>query len=504
MGAAIGGSVLLALIATMYFYRNRILSVLFTKDKRSAAYVPSLPTPAPLAPYSPPPASTRHTEPPPMTVRGLDRLNQYRSEADFNPWILGSPNAPLSRSALSKNPSSPPASSLTRSVISNALFDRKSKTDAENYPAGTESDFNPWILQPPPAAASEPPIAASSRDFNPFNLGVSSPSRSIVAASPIPLEHLPRSRPSTVMSQDGVGSLTGIMGSLTGTIARAPIFQDFIIDGNELKIGKSLGRGGFGEVFLAQWHGSSVAVKLYHDPELSREVVDEFKGEAMMLMNCRHPSIVMIMGVCLKPRLGLVTELTPYGSLFNLLHGKKEADVRRRAQLTPQKRLEIAIDIARGLAYLHSRDPVIVHRDLKSPNLLVGEGLRIKVADFGLSRSLGKDKYLSTKGAGGTPQWMSYECMRGDVNVDHTTDVYSYGCVLLELVTETLPWSGMSPEQVMYAVIIGRRLEMPEWVQQQVADLARDCWADDPKERPSFESIIERLNKIDGIQTKLN
>ena len=232
--------------------------------------------------------------------------------------------------------------------------------------------------------------------------------------------------------------------------------------------------------------------------------MNDFKSEVAMMTQCRHPNICLLMGIITQPNLGIVSEFVPYGSLFQLLHGKQEVDVRRRAALDPKRRLNIALDIARGMAYLHTRNPAIVHRDLKSSNLLVAEGLRIKVCDFGLSRAMSNGLYISTVGAGGTPQWMSPECIKGDNNVDNKTDVYSFGCVLFEIVTQSIPWENMSPHQVMLAMIARRRLMMPEWAQPEIVQLTRDCWHEVPNERPSFEEIIERLKALEGITAAVN
>lgn len=87
----------------------------------------------------------------------------------------------------------------------------------------------------------------------------------------------------------------------------------------------------------------------------------------------------------------------PRGSLYDLLHKKSD-------EIDPRRRLRMALDVARGMNQLHSLSPPIVHRDLKSPNLLIAADWTVKVADFGMSRSL-KGDFLSTKGDGGTPHW---------------------------------------------------------------------------------------------------
>ena len=110
--------------------------------------------------------------------------------------------------------------------------------------------------------------------------------------------------------------------------------------------------------------------------------------------------------------------------------------------------------------------------------------------------------YLSTKGAVGTPQWMCPEVLSGEKLIDGKSDVWSYGVVLFELVCEEVPWAGLKAEQVMYAMFAGRRMLMPDWVQPEIVQLARDCWHEEAGERPSFEEIIGRLGQLKELNSR--
>lgn len=205
----------------------------------------------------------------------------------------------------------------------------------------------------------------------------------------------------------------------------------------------------------------------------------------------RHPNIVLFMGaVTQPPNLSIVTEYLSRGSLYRLLHkhGAREA-------LDEKRRLCMAYDVAKGMNYLHKRNPPIVHRDLKSPNLLVDKKYTVKVCDFGLSR-LKANTFLSSKSAAGTPEWMAPEVLRDEPS-NEKSDLYSFGVILWELATLQQPWGNLNPAQVVAAVgFKGKRLEIPHDLNPQVAAIIEACWANEPWKRPSFSTIMDLLRPL--------
>uniref|UniRef100_M8BWM6 Serine/threonine-protein kinase CTR1 n=1 Tax=Aegilops tauschii TaxID=37682 RepID=M8BWM6_AEGTA len=123
-----------------------------------------------------------------------------------------------------------------------------------------------------------------------------------------------------------------------------------------------------------------------------------------IMKRLRHPNVVLFMGAITRvPNLSIVTEFLPRGSLFRLIH-------RPNNLLDEKRRLRMALDVARGMNYLHNCTPVIVHRDLKSPNLLVDKNWVVKVCDFGLSR-MKNNTFLSSRSTAGTAEWMAPEVL---------------------------------------------------------------------------------------------
>ncbi|GAY41473.1 hypothetical protein CUMW_059710 [Citrus unshiu] len=240
------------------------------------------------------------------------------------------------------------------------------------------------------------------------------------------------------------------------------------ISWDELHVKERVGAGSFGTVHRAEWHGSVAIMK-----------------------RVRHPNVVLFMGAVTKrPHLSIVTEYLPRGSLYRLIHRPAAGEM-----MDQRRRLRMALDVAKGINYLHNLNPPILHWDLKSPNLLVDKNWTVKVCDFGLSR-FKANTFISSKSVAGTPEWMAPEFLRGEPS-NEKSDVYSFGVILWELVTMQQPWNGLGPAQVVGAVAFqNRRLAIPQNTSPVLASLMESCWADDPAQRPSFANIVESLKKL--------
>ncbi|KAG2629977.1 hypothetical protein PVAP13_3KG513600 [Panicum virgatum] len=259
---------------------------------------------------------------------------------------------------------------------------------------------------------------------------------------------------------------------------------DYEILWEDLVIGEQIGQGSCGTVYHALWYGSDVAVKVFSKQEYSEDVIQAFRQEVSLMKKLRHPNILLFMGAVTSPqRLCIVTEFLPRGSLFRLLQ-------RSGTKLDVRRRIHMALDIARGMNYLHHSSPPIIHRDLKSSNLLVDKNWTVKVADFGLSR-LKRETFLTTKTGKGTPQWMAPEVLRNEPSDEN------YGVILWELVTQKIPWENLNSMQVIGAVgFMNQRLDIPSDVDPQWTSIILSCWESDPQQRPSFQELLERLREL--------
>ncbi|TMW62189.1 hypothetical protein Poli38472_009682 [Pythium oligandrum] len=254
----------------------------------------------------------------------------------------------------------------------------------------------------------------------------------------------------------------------------------------EIKFGHMIGEGAFGRVYKAMWKRTRVAVKILHS-NLTDDVVDEFEKELSIMSLLHHPNICRLLGAVLQSDWrALVVELVDRGSLWHVLRS-------HNTTLTPLDRAKFVLDTARGMKYLHHFNRPILHRDMKSPNLLVQNDFTIKISDFGLSRV--KTQIQTMTGSCGTVQWMAPEVL-GNRKYTEKADVYSFGIVVWEIFTGECPYDGMSPIQVGLGVLNrDLRPNIPLYLPRFFTRLMRMCWAREPERRPSFEEIVEALDE---------
>lgn len=254
------------------------------------------------------------------------------------------------------------------------------------------------------------------------------------------------------------------------------------IKDNEIKIDykSSLGSGAFAAVYKGRCRGKDVAVKILND-NVDETVLQDFKNEVAILTRLRHENLLLFMGLCTEGgKLKIVTELMPKGSVYTLL---------RKEKLSMRKKMMIARDTALGMYWLHKQG--IYHLDLKPANLLVNDNWVVKTADFGISQFKGKVNSI-----GGTPNYMAPEVFLGvpPEKLDDKTDVYSFGMILWELVTERYPWQDQLRTVEDFIRVVGRegrRPEIPKDCPRQLRDLIVRCAMQEPSQRPSFEQIAE-------------
>ncbi|KAI9386993.1 hypothetical protein POPTR_010G103000v4 [Populus trichocarpa] len=274
-----------------------------------------------------------------------------------------------------------------------------------------------------------------------------------------------------------------------------------------------LGRGGFGTVYKGELHdGTKIAVKRMESGVISEKGLAEFMSEIAVLTKVRHRHLVALLGYCLdgNERL-LVYEYMPRGTLSSHLFSWKEEGVK---PLDWTRRLTIGLDVARGVEYLHGlAHQSFIHRDLKPSNILLGDDMRAKVADFGLVRLAPEGKASIETRLAGTFGYLAPEyAVTGRVTTK--VDVFSFGVILMEMITGRKALDETQPEDSLHLVTWFRRMHINKDTFRKtidptinldeetlgsistVADLAGHCTAREPYQRPDMGHVVNVLSSL--------
>ncbi|KAL6063202.1 Tyrosine-protein kinase abl1 [Balamuthia mandrillaris] len=264
---------------------------------------------------------------------------------------------------------------------------------------------------------------------------------------------------------------------------------------SELEFDEQIGQGCFGTVWKGTWRETTVAIKMFNSIMDSETSKANFKAESDIMKNLRpHTNVIQLFGVSMEEGTPwcLVTEFLAAGNLLCFLQNLKpneldEEEFKRMA-------VRMAREIATGMHHLHSEN--IVHRDLAARNVLLTRDHSIKVSDFGLS-TLESDE---EKAHAIPVRWTPPEYFAKRI-FDKKSDVWSYGVLLWEIVNfGQTPYSNLTSENVVDAILAGKVLEMNENVPEVLRTIAAQCFQFDPKQRPSFKDIILML-KEDNYST---
>lgn len=276
-----------------------------------------------------------------------------------------------------------------------------------------------------------------------------------------------------------------------------------VVTWNSIIVKTKLGSGSFACVYRGVWRGTQVAIKKpfmsIDNPThglMDADAIDLFCREIKLLSKLRHPNIVLLMAACLEPEnMCCVMELCR-SDLYTILHDPS-------IYLSPKKLLSFAIDAAQALLYMHTHSPALLHRDVKTSNMLISSSGELKLIDFGYASYVGETDFVYTrhklaeKANKGTPAYMAPECLKNE-EVTTKSDIFSLGTVLWELVTRKLPWAGKSPESIYAEVTTGNRLPIPDDSTFPVAygELISACWLESPSDRPSARTVLKVLRGI--------
>ncbi|KAF3702478.1 Tyrosine-protein kinase Fyn [Channa argus] len=251
------------------------------------------------------------------------------------------------------------------------------------------------------------------------------------------------------------------------------------ISRDTLELEVKLGTGCFADVFYGTWNGTTkVAVKTLKPGTMSPE---SFLEEAQIMKKLRHDKLVQLYAVVSEEPIYIVTEYMGKGSLLDFLK-----DGEGRGLKLPNL-VDMAAQVAAGMAYIERMN--YIHRDLRSANILVGDNLVCKIADFGLARLIEDNEYTARQGAKFPIKWTAPEAaLYGKFTIK--SDVWSFGILLTELVTKgRVPYPGMNNREVLEQVERGYRMPCPQDCPISLHELMLQCWKKDAEERPTFEYL---------------
>lgn len=276
----------------------------------------------------------------------------------------------------------------------------------------------------------------------------------------------------------------------------------FEFEHDDLNYVSTIGEGATSTVYLAKlaqpvFRGqTTVAVKEIKG-QIDTPTLQAVQRELFVLSRVSHPHILRFIGmVSNRLPVCLILEYCAGGSLFELLHNCGRVD------LSWHQKLKVIHDTASALDYLHTFDPPILHRDLKSLNLMLLDEVKdavslpeIKLADFGFARAY-EDSSMTQ--CVGTKHWMAPEVMNS-TQYTGKADIFSFAMVTYEVVRRLVPFEELDPSDVARALSKGQRPRFDEWPSEAPTDLKQlveMCWAHDPQLRPESGQVVDLVAKL--------
>lgn len=266
----------------------------------------------------------------------------------------------------------------------------------------------------------------------------------------------------------------------------------FVLNHKDLQVIKVIGSGAFGEVSVGIYlpTETKVAIKKLHILESNERNEELYIREVECLSSLKHKFLLPFIGFTESYPYCIVTKYISGGTLYSAIHNDDcEEQKKKPKKLNPTELNIIAYGIANGMKYLHKKK--IIHRDLKTQNILLDKNKKPVICDFGSSRRMEMKKTMTITSVG-TSNYMAPEFFEGEY--DEKVDVYAYAMMIWEMLTKEIPFDGYGDAQVLYMVKFkNQRPTIPTETPQGLKNLIEKCWSNDPKERLSFQEIEQLL-----------
>ncbi|XP_015771103.1 PREDICTED: hemicentin-1-like isoform X6 [Acropora digitifera] len=299
-----------------------------------------------------------------------------------------------------------------------------------------------------------------------------------------------------------------------------PATRSWEVSRENVTIEKVIGNGAFGQVAQGTAQNlplekgtTTVAVKMLKENAQDIERKDLFSELEVMKKLKPHPHVIKLLGcVTITDPVLVIIEYVPYGDLLGYLRKSrdlndnyfKDPDIKPQTTLSSMQLMLMSWQIADGMSYLSSRK--IIHRDLAARNILVGEGKKCKVTDFGMARNVQMENVYEKKTKGRIPvKWTAYEALtRGRYTTK--SDVWSFGVVLYEIFTiGGQPYPRTNARKLVELLASGYRMPKPNpnHVAEALYQIMRNCWQEQPDDRPSFEQLRHELKRMENQHKKM-
>lgn len=280
-----------------------------------------------------------------------------------------------------------------------------------------------------------------------------------------------------------------------GKVTAVETAEEWNVDLSKLFVGLRFAYGAHSRLYHGMYEEEPVAVKIIRVPDddengtMAATLEKQFITEVTLLSRLHHQNVLKFVAACRKPPVYcVITEYLSEGSLRAYLH-KLEGKI-----ISLQKLIAFSLDIARGMEYIHSQG--VIHRDLKPENVLINGDSHLKIADFGIACEEAYCDLLADDP--GTYRWMAPEMIRRK-SYGRKVDVYSFGLILWEMLTGTIPYEDMTPIQAAFAVVNkNSRPIIPSNCPPAMRALIEQCWSLNPDKRPDFWQVVKVLEQFES------
>ncbi|XWS18402.1 hypothetical protein CRYUN_Cryun32bG0040400 [Craigia yunnanensis] len=310
-----------------------------------------------------------------------------------------------------------------------------------------------------------------------------------------PLRHLGSTKVSDKSKSKKESAWTSYFDHAVGRVKAVEAADEHTVELSQLFLGLRFAHGAHSRLYHGIYKEEAVAVKIIRVPDddengnLAARLEKQFNREVTLLSRLHHLNVIKFVAACRKPRVYcVITEYLSEGSLRAYLHKLDHKS------LPLQKLIAIALEVARGMEYIHSQG--VFHRDLKPENVLIDQDFHLKIADFGIACEEAYCDLLADDP--GTYRWMAPEMIKKK-SYGRKVDVYSFGLILWEMVAGTIPYEDMNPIQAAFAVVNKNlRPVIPGDCPPAMRALIEQCWSLHPEKRPEMWQIVKVLEQFES------